>query len=74
MNRFSSKIRLVENSSVNRGWLTPIVIPTISNAAKQTNVIVVSSKGKLDLAMSVAARSCVQIPSFSIPVLTVSGS
>ena len=62
---------LVEHSSVNREWITLIVIPIISNAAEHTTAVVVASKGKFDLAMSVAVGSCIQISLFVIPVLVI---
>ena len=62
---------LVEHSSVNKEWITLIVIPIISNAAEHTTAVVVASKGKFDLAMSVAVGSCIQIALFVIPVLVI---
>ena len=62
---------LVEHSSVNKEWITLIVIPIISNAAEHTTAVVVASKGKFDLAMSVAVGSCIQISLFVIPVLVL---
>jgi len=62
---------LVEHSSVNKEWITLIIIPIISNAAEHTTAVVVASKGKFDLAMSVAVGSCIQIALFVIPVLVI---
>lgn len=62
---------LVEHSTVNKEWITLIVIPIISNAAEHTTAVVVASKGKFDLAMSVAVGSCIQIALFVIPVLVL---
>lgn len=62
---------LVEHSTVNKEWITLIVIPIISNAAEHTTAVVVASKGKFDLAMSVAVGSCIQIALFVIPVLVI---
>jgi len=62
---------LVEHSSVNKEWITLIVIPIISNAAEHTTAVVVASKGKFDLAMSVAVGSCIQIALFVIPFLVI---
>ena len=62
---------LVEHSSVNKEWITLIVIPIISNAAEHTTAVVVASKGKFDLAMSVAVGSCIQISLFVIPALVI---
>jgi Ca2+:H+ antiporter len=57
--------------SISREWLTLIVIPIISNAAEHATAVVVASKGKFDLAMSVAVGSCIQISLFVIPVLVL---
>ncbi|KAH8099299.1 Sodium/calcium exchanger protein-domain-containing protein [Cristinia sonorae] len=68
-NLVSSLNGMVENSSVSKEWLTLIVIPIISNAAEHATAVVVASKGKFDLAMSVAVGSCIQIALFVIPLL-----
>ncbi|EEB92606.1 hypothetical protein MPER_08860 [Moniliophthora perniciosa FA553] len=61
---------LVESHpQVSKEWLTLIVIPVISNAAEHMTAVVVASKGKFDLAMSVAVGSCIQIALLVIPVL-----
>jgi Ca2+:H+ antiporter len=58
-----------QNPGVSKEWITLIIIPIISNAAEHTTAVVVASKGKFDLAMSVAVGSCIQIALFVIPVL-----
>ncbi|KAF9531314.1 Sodium/calcium exchanger protein-domain-containing protein [Crepidotus variabilis] len=55
--------------SISKEWITLIVIPIIGNAAEHTTAVIVASKGKFDLAMSVAVGSCIQIALFVIPVL-----
>ncbi|KAJ6555159.1 Sodium/calcium exchanger protein-domain-containing protein [Mycena vulgaris] len=55
--------------SISEKWITLIVIPVISNAAEHITAVVVASKGKFDLAMSVAIGSCIQIALFVVPVL-----
>ncbi|KAI0077464.1 calcium/proton exchanger [Panus rudis PR-1116 ss-1] len=60
---------LVEHTSVSKEWITLIIIPIISNAAEHVTAVVVASKGKFDLAMSVAVGSCIQIALFVIPAL-----
>jgi calcium/proton exchanger cax len=49
--------------------LTLIILPILSNAAEHATAVVVASKGKFDLAMSVAVGSCIQISLFVIPLL-----
>ncbi|KAJ7708377.1 Sodium/calcium exchanger protein-domain-containing protein [Mycena rosella] len=55
--------------SIFEKWITLIVIPVVSNAAEHTTAVIVASKGKFDLAMSVAIGSCIQIALFVVPVL-----
>ena len=55
--------------NVSKQWITLIIIPIISNAAEHSTAVIVASKGKFDLAMSVAVGSCIQIALFVIPVL-----
>jgi len=55
--------------NVSKQWITLIIIPIISNAAEHSTAVIVASKGKFDLAMSVAVGSCIQIAFFVIPVL-----
>jgi Ca2+:H+ antiporter len=58
---------------ISKEWITLIVIPIISNAAEHTTAVIVASKGKFDLAMSVAVGSCIQIALFVIPFLVLLG-
>ncbi|KJA22559.1 hypothetical protein HYPSUDRAFT_202123 [Hypholoma sublateritium FD-334 SS-4] len=59
--------------NISKEWITLIVIPVISNAAEHTTAVIVASKGKFDLAMSVAVGSCIQISLLVIPVLVLLG-
>ncbi len=70
-NLVSSLNGLVENSDISKEWITLIVIPVISNAAEHATAVVVASKGKFDLAMSVAVGSCIQIALFVVPALVI---
>lgn len=60
---------LEAHPNVSKEWITLIIIPVISNAAEHITAVIVASKGKFDLAMSVAVGSCIQIALFVIPVL-----
>ncbi|KAF8880651.1 Sodium/calcium exchanger protein-domain-containing protein [Infundibulicybe gibba] len=62
---------VADHPNISKEWITLIVIPIISNAAEHTTAVVVASKGKFDLAMSVAVGSCIQISLFVIPVLVL---
>ncbi|KAF5348369.1 hypothetical protein D9758_010887 [Tetrapyrgos nigripes] len=71
-NLVSSLEGVVEtHPEVSKEWLTLIIIPIISNAAEHVTAVVVASKGKFDLAMSVAVGSCIQIALFVIPFLVI---
>ena len=62
---------VVDHPGIVKEWITLIIIPIISNAAEHTTTVVVASKGKFDLAISVAVGSCIQISLFVIPVLVM---
>ncbi|EKM77745.1 hypothetical protein AGABI1DRAFT_61323 [Agaricus bisporus var. burnettii JB137-S8] len=62
---------LLAHPGISKEWLTLIVIPVISNAAEHVTAVIVASKGKFDLAMSVAVGSCIQIALFVIPLLVL---
>lgn len=64
---------IAAHPNISKEWITLIVIPVISNAAEHTTAVIVASKGKFDLAMSVAVGSCIQISLFVIPVLVLLG-
>jgi len=57
--------------NISKEWITLIVIPIIGNAAEHSTAVIVASKGKFDLAMSVAVGSCIQIALFVIPILVL---
>lgn len=62
---------LEAHPSISKEWITLIIIPVISNAAEHVTAVIVASKGKFDLAMTVAVGSCIQIALFVIPVLVL---
>jgi len=62
---------VVDHPGIAKEWITLIIIPIIGNAAEHTTTVVVASKGKFDLAISVAVGSCIQISLFVIPVLVM---
>ena len=64
---------IAAHPNISKEWITLIVIPIISNAAEHTTAVIVASKGKFDLAMSVAVGSCIQISLLVIPVLVLLG-
>jgi Ca2+:H+ antiporter len=50
-----------------------ILVPIIGNAAEHATAVTVAMKNKMDLAMSVAVGSSMQIALFVAPVLVISG-
>lgn len=50
-----------------------ILLPIIGNAAEHTTAVIVAMKNKMDLAMSVAVGSSLQIALFVAPVLVIAG-
>ncbi|KAF8650672.1 hypothetical protein AX16_005129 [Volvariella volvacea WC 439] len=60
---------VAQHPNISKEWITLIIIPIIGNAAEHTTAVVVASKGKFDLAMSVAVGSSLQIALFVIPIL-----
>ncbi|KAJ3553114.1 hypothetical protein NM688_g3786 [Phlebia brevispora] len=67
----SSLNGMVERSDISKKWVAFIIIPIISNAAEHMTAVIVASKGKFDLLMSVAVGSCIQIALFVIPALII---
>jgi len=55
--------------SISTQFLTIVVLPIISNFSELTAALIFASKGKFDLAMSVAVGSCIQIALFVLPLL-----
>jgi Ca2+:H+ antiporter len=51
-----------------------ILLPIIGNAAEHATAVVVATKNKMDLAVSVALGSSLQIALFVAPVLVIAGS
>ncbi|SCV70442.1 BQ2448_1836 [Microbotryum intermedium] len=64
---------LVSTTSLNREFVALILLPLVGNAAEHITAVTVASKGKLDLAMSVAVGSSIQIALFVIPLLVLIG-
>ncbi|TFK26082.1 calcium ion transporter [Coprinopsis marcescibilis] len=62
---------IANNPSVSKKWITLIVIPIVGNAAEYATAVLVASKGKFNLSMSVAVGSCIQIAFFVIPILVL---
>jgi len=56
------------NPSLSAEWVGLILLPIVGNAAEHFTAISVAVKDKLDLAISVAVGSSIQIALFVIPI------
>lgn len=59
------------NPSLSREWVGLILLPIVGNAAEHFTAVSVSVKDKLDLSISVAVGSSIQISLFVIPVIVL---
>ncbi|KAL7421512.1 Vacuolar calcium ion transporter [Cryptotrichosporon argae] len=60
---------VASNPSLSSEWVGLILLPIIGNAAEHYTAVAVSVKDKLDLSISVAVGSSIQIALFVIPVI-----
>lgn len=64
---------LTAQGGISREFIALILLPIVSNSAEHWTAVTVSTKGKLDLSMSVAVDSSIQIALFVIPLLIIIG-
>ncbi|BGP30783.1 hypothetical protein JCM10296v2_002540 [Rhodotorula toruloides] len=64
---------LVETGNVSEQSVALILLPLVGNASEHFAAVTVATKNKLDLSMSVAIGSSIQIALFVIPVLVLLG-
>ncbi|KAM0362833.1 hypothetical protein ACHAO7_011170 [Fusarium culmorum] len=64
---------LVEMSGMSRSFIGPILIPIVGNAAEHAIAILMVLRNKMDLAMSVAIGSSIQIALLVTPFLVIVG-
>ncbi|KAJ4175884.1 Vacuolar calcium ion transporter [Fusarium falciforme] len=62
---------LVKTSGISRAFIGLILIPIIGNAAEHVTAVVVAVRDKMDLAMSVAVGSSIQISLLVTPFLVI---
>ncbi|EEU38570.1 uncharacterized protein NECHADRAFT_55186 [Fusarium vanettenii 77-13-4] len=62
---------LVETSGISRAFIGLILIPIVGNAAEHVTAVVVAVRDKMDLAMSVAVGSSIQISLLVTPFLVI---
>lgn len=64
---------LVATGGITEQWVGLILLPIVGNAAEHVTAVTVGYKDKLDLSISVAVGSSIQIALFVIPVLVILG-
>jgi Ca2+/H+ antiporter len=62
-----------ESSGINQAFLGLIVLPIAGNACEHITAVFVAVKNKMDLAISVALGSSIQIATFVLPVTVLAG-
>ncbi|KAJ3453558.1 hypothetical protein MRS44_017805 [Fusarium solani] len=62
---------LVETSGISRAFIGLILIPIVGNAAEHVTAVIVAVRDKMDLAMSVAVGSSIQISLLVTPCLVI---
>ncbi|KAM6514132.1 Vacuolar calcium ion transporter [Fusarium falciforme] len=62
---------LVETSGISRALIGLILIPIVGNAAEHVTAVIVAVRDKIDLAMSVAVGSSIQISLLVTPCLVI---
>ncbi|KAL7412571.1 Sodium/calcium exchanger protein-domain-containing protein [Mrakia frigida] len=64
---------MTSTGGVSREFVALILLPLVGNAAEHVTAVVVSIKDKIDLSLSIAVGSSIQIALFVIPVLVLLG-
>ncbi|SCU91630.1 LADA_0F11100g1_1 [Lachancea dasiensis] len=64
---------VVETSGLSKTFIGLIVIPIVGNAAEHVTSVIVATKNKMDLALSVAIGSSLQIALFVTPFMVLVG-
>lgn len=64
---------LVERTGISKTFIGLILLPIVGNAAEHVTAVVVSYKGKMNLALGVAIGSSMQIALFVTPFLVLLG-
>lgn len=69
----SSMQHLVDNSLVSEAFIGVILLPIVGNAAEHVTAVTVASRNKLDLSLSIALGSSIQIALFVTPLIVIIG-
>ena len=64
---------IVERAHISKTFIGLVLLPIVGNAAEHVTAVVVSWKGKMDLALGVAIGSSMQIALFVTPFLVILG-
>lgn len=64
---------IVESAHISKTFIGLVLIPIVGNAAEHVTAVLVAYKGKMDLAISVAIGSSLQIALFVTPFLVILG-
>lgn len=64
---------IVERTNISKTFIGLILLPIVGNAAEHVTAVVVSYKGKMNLALGVAVGSSMQIALFVTPFLVIMG-
>ncbi|KAF2737082.1 vacuolar calcium ion transporter-like protein /H(+) exchanger [Polyplosphaeria fusca] len=64
---------IVESAHISKTFIGLVLIPIVGNAAEHVTAVIVAYKGKMDLAISVAIGSSLQIALFVTPFLVILG-
>ncbi|EGG08244.1 uncharacterized protein MELLADRAFT_85068 [Melampsora larici-populina 98AG31] len=62
---------ITKTGAISEAWIGLILLPIVGNAAEHLTAVSVSVKDKLDLSMSVAVGSSIQIALFVVPLLVI---
>ncbi|KAH9821846.1 Sodium/calcium exchanger protein-domain-containing protein [Melampsora americana] len=62
---------ITKTGVISEAWIGLILLPIVGNAAEHLTAVSVSVKDKLDLSMSVAVGSSIQIALFVVPLLVI---
>lgn len=69
----SSMQHLVDNSLVSEAFIGVILLPIVGNAVEHVTAVTVASRNKLDLSLSIALGSSIQIALFVTPLIVIIG-
>ncbi|GJN90445.1 hypothetical protein Rhopal_003456-T1 [Rhodotorula paludigena] len=64
---------LTQTGNVSKEFVALILLPVVGNAAEHVTAVTVATKNKLDLSLSIAVGSSIQVALFIVPVLILLG-